>query len=70
MDKLPFHPGLLILDRERVSIIIARMASGSKVVTIHDYTEEHRKRFNNTARAPLGTMIASPCLALSSLNRL
>ena len=69
MDKLPFHPGLFILDRARASIIIARMASGSKVVTIHDYTEEHRKRFN-TARAALGVMIVSPCLALSSLNRL
>ena len=68
MDKLPFHPGLFILDN-RASIIIARMASGSKVVTIHDYTEEHRKRFN-TACAALGMMIVSPCLALSSLNRL
>jgi hypothetical protein len=61
VDKLL---GLLILDKGRVSIIIARMATGSKVVTLQDYREEQRERYNRTALAGLGTMIASPCLAL------
>ena len=49
-----------------MSIIIARMAPGSRVVTLQDYKEEQRQKFNTTtALAALGTMIASPCLALS-----
>ena len=64
VGKLPGYPGLLILYRTRVSIIIARMAPGSRVITLQDYEEEQRRRFNTTALAALGTMIASPCLAL------
>ena len=64
MDKLLCRRGLLILDNRRVSIIIARMAPGSKVVTLQDYREEQRERYNRTALSAPGMMIASPCMVL------
>ena len=69
MDKLLRHRGLLILDKGRVSTIVARMAPGSRVVTLQDYREEQRERYNRAALADLGMMIASPCLALPLILR-
>lgn len=44
---------LLILDKGRESILIARMAPGSRVVTLQDYREEQRERHNRTSLAAL-----------------